>query len=300
MSEKVKILVEDSAQGLRIDKAIAALTEISRLKARKCLDAGSVYLNGRRHHLASFLVKKGDLIEIFIDFQPSISTFPQPEILFADDYLLAVDKPQGIPATATQQAEAGTLPSILKRMLDLKSRPLPAHRLDRLTSGVMLLGKDKATALKLAAQFAEHSARKIYLAAAQGIPKLTEGEIDARIGRHPTDSLLRRISEDGKPAKTLYKILGRKNEMTLLSLEPLTGRTHQIRLHLRYLGCPVIGDPVYGIKQQGFTMMLHAYRLVFRHPQTGDELTITAPLPARFSLFSNLVNGADLRHQLSP
>ena len=285
--EKLNLTVDDEAAGLRLDKAIALLSGISRVRARKCLAAGSVYLNNKRHKLASTAVRRGDRIEVHPGFENTAAEAETPEVLFEDKAMVIVGKPHGMPSAATRQADAGSLPMVLKKMLNLPHAPEPAHRLDLLTSGAIALGKTHQAALKIAGQFSSRTAGKHYIAVTKGSPPKPEGEIDAGIARHFSDPLRRMISNDrGKEAVTHYRLLGENAGAALLLLKPLTGRTHQIRLHLQHIGCPVLGDPVYGFAAGAPKMMLHAWRLKLNHPISGAPIAVTAKPPAWFDDWS--------------
>jgi 23S rRNA pseudouridine1911/1915/1917 synthase len=165
-------------------------------------------------------------------------------------------------------------------------RPGIVHRLDKETSGCIVVAKNDHAHQSLAAQFASREVRKIYLAVVRGIPHRPCGTIEAAIARHPVHRQKMAVSDhpSARPARTDYKKLAEGKNIALLALTPLTGRTHQIRVHLKHLGHPILGDPVYGQRGNFARHFLHAWKLAFKHPVTQELMQFTAPVPPDFPL----------------
>ena len=235
----------------------------------------------------NFAVKSGDTVTLLLDE-------PEPEypgedgeltILYEDDHILAVDKPAGMLIHPSRSRDTGTLANAVighYRRTGQKSAFHPLTRLDRDTFGVVLIAKNS----HIHALLQQTSLQKTYQALCFGCFPRDEGIIDAPIERRPLPSLLRCISPTGKPSRTRFRALERPEGRTLVELEPLTGRTHQLRLHCAHLGCPILGDPQYGTeesqsysRQFGYTYQrLCAKRIAFCHPLTGESLTIASHL----------------------
>lgn len=204
---------------------------------------------------------------------------PRPPVIYEDDHVLVINKPAGL----LSMAKGEYCPEAT-----LENYGLLVHRLDRDTSGVVILAKDPDTQSMLRKQFQDRKTHKTYYAIVDGHPKLDSAMIDLPIGRnlkHPTTF---QVDENGKPAQTLYKVLASNDKYSLLELKPTTGRTHQLRVHLKYLGTPIAGDPVYGRNDSAPRLMLHAGALEItipgQTPSAGNERrTFTATLPPEFS-----------------
>ncbi len=215
---------------------------------------------------------------------------PMPAVLFEDDELLAVDKPAGLVTHPSYKHPDGTLwDAVLARQLMLgEQRPCLLHRLDRWTSGVVLLAKTDAARRAVVRQFESRLVVKRYLALAAGSLVPEEGDIAAPLARDPSDRRRTIVAEGGQPALTHYRILGNVNERLLVLAEPRTGRTHQIRAHLSFRGAPIMGDARYFTKGDDALLcvprtMLHAWQIRIAYPGTGAPFTITAPPPADFA-----------------
>lgn len=273
----------------RIDAVLAsAFPDISRARLQRLIAAGHVTVNGQPLR-KSAKVAEGDTIGVVIPETPH----PAPTshlcipILFEDDYLLVVDKPAGL---AVHGAPGDTGPSVALWMLERLGpaagafdveRPGIVHRLDKDTSGVLLLAKTPTAQAKLSRAFEERTTKKTYLAVTDGLPDRPHAVIDAPIARHPGERTRMAIGRHGREARTEYEELGRDNTRAFLLLRPETGRTHQIRVHLAAIQAPVAFDRVYGRPGDG-RQMLHAWRLALPHP-AGGTLTVTAPIPPDFS-----------------
>lgn len=299
------------SEGTRLDLFVAsACSDLSRSRIQKLIAEGAVRLSGspaRRAHV----VRAGDEIEVEVPEPRAASIEPQDiplSVLYEDDHLLAIDKPPGIVVHPSPGHDSGTLVNaLLHHVRDLSGiggerRPGIVHRLDRDTSGVLLVAKSDRAHASLSRQMKKRSLRKEYLALVAGLSRVRKGEVSLAVGRDPRDRKKMRAFADSEPApaaareaRTLYEIEREWPEMrlTLLRCRLVTGRTHQIRVHLAATGLPVVGDPVYGrprydkVRDAGLArrlrefprQALHAERIGLRHPETNEELEIVAPVP---------------------
>ena len=279
-----------SASG-RIDAVLAgAYPDISRARIQRLIASGNVTVNGDAVR-KSGQVFEGDRLALDIPETehvvfPTDITFP---VLYEDDWLIAIDKPAGM---VVHGAPGDTGPTVamwmlerlgeLARKFDVE-RPGIVHRLDKDTSGVLLLAKTPQAQAALSAGFESRTTKKTYLAITDGVPDRPRAVIDADIGRHPGDRTKMAVSRSGREARTEYEVLGKDHGLALVIVHPETGRTHQIRVHLAAIQSPVMFDRVYGKAGDG-RQMLHAYQVAFVHPgRPGETLTITAPIPPDFS-----------------
>jgi len=210
-------------------------------------------------------------------------------ILFEDEAMLVLDKAAGMVVHPGAGNHGGTLVSaLLHHCANLSSsnpaRPGIVHRLDKETSGCLLVAKTDSAHMALAGQFARREVTKVYLALVEGAPRRPFGVVDAPIGRHVVHRKKMAVVENGRgrDAVTEFRILERGERRSLVECRPRTGRTHQIRVHLKHLGCPVAGDPLYGNRNGLTRHMLHAWKISFRHPLSGDLLHFEAKPPADF------------------
>ena len=287
-----KSLTADRAA--RLDVLVAEGCAVTRSQAAKWIEAGLCEVNGSPAHKAGAAVKAGDALLVRIpDVRPSAvekENIPLT-ILYQDQDLAVIDKPCGMVVHPAGGNETGTLVNALLWALDGLSgiggvlRPGIVHRLDKDTSGVMLVAKNDMAHLSLSAQLKDRRMEKHYLAVVEGEMRETEGLIDRPIGRS-----LARPQEDGghrERQAVADRVAGagtRCRDATLLDVHILTGRTHQIRVHMQSVHHPVAGDPLYGLKGgvRAPRLMLHAHTLAFTHPRTGERLQFTAPPPAEF------------------
>ncbi len=280
-------------QGERLDRYLARhLPQISRAQAQRLIESGEVLVN-HAPSKPSYHLDEGDLVEV--DLLAPAPEPPQAEaiplqLLYEDEALAVLDKPAGLVVHPAHGHEAGTLLNgLLARFSQLKSwpaeegRPGLVHRLDRDTSGLLLVALTPAAAGNLRAQFKAATVHKVYRALVIGQPRLDRACIEAAIGRDPRErKRMAVVSEGGREAVTEYRVLERLGDYALLEVRPKTGRTHQISVHLAAIGHPVAGDRVYGPQRQRLRfgrIFLHAAELTFRHPVTGEEMTFHAPLP---------------------
>ena len=273
------------------------LKEYTRSALKKLFDGGFITINGKKAK-ASQSVNFGDVLVATLPPAVEYSAKPEDipiEIVYEDQCLAVVNKPQGMTVHMGNGNADGTLVNALLYKLDSLSgingviRPGIVHRIDKDTSGLLVVAKNDAAHINLSEQIANKTCRRSYLALLEGIVKEDSGNITTYIGRDPRDRVKMAVvpPEKGKIAVTDFHVEKRFAEgYTLCRFDLHTGRTHQIRVHAKYMGYPVVGDPVYGIKKQKFNLngqLLHAAKLTFTHPETGKEMTFEAPLPEYFS-----------------
>src|SRR5581483_11347517 len=290
MSDTFTVAAQE--HGVRLDKFILRQRlDLSRSYIQSFIQDGFVQVEGKPRK-PNYTVKSGETITL--EIPPPAPTAAQPEtiplaILYKDDALLVVNKPAGMVVHPAAGHGSGTLVNAVlgydpEIVTGNEERPGIVHRLDRDTSGVMLIAKTDAALRALQRQFAAREVHKTYLALVHGVVKTPQGKIDAPIARDPRDR--KKMAVVTKPharnAVTLFYVLARTNKYTLLRVEPETGRTHQIRVHLAFIKHPVVADEVYGKKRNelGLTrQFLHAWRIEFAHPVSGEKMTWGAPLP---------------------
>lgn len=279
--------------GTRLDRYIAEhLPDLSRAAIQRLIDDGFVWVNGLARK-SSYRVQIGETITINIP--PPEPATPRPEeialdILYEDDDLIVINKPAGMVVHPAAGHREGTLVNaILAHCPRLNvggvERPGIVHRLDSETSGIIVVAKNDMAMRDLQAQFKSRRVHKTYLALVEGIVKPPRGKIDAPIGRDPKHRQKMAVVTRGvkREAVTVYRTRAQLGAYTLLEVEPQTGRTHQIRVHLAFLGFPVVGDAVYGKKKNALGLtrqFLHAWKIMFKLPRDGREVSFVAPLPA--------------------
>ena len=276
----------------RIDSYLAGVwgNDLSRSEIKTALDDGRVLLNGMKVKPKA-LVKQGDRIEAAVTPVPKSPLKPEKRdiaVIYEDDSIIVVDKPVGMVVHPAPGNKQGTLVhALLGRGSDLsnlsgKERPGIVHRLDKETSGVLLVAKTNKAHRALQSQFAARSLSKTYTALVKGRVEYEAGHIQQPIGHHPKIRLQMAVVAPprGREAETRYRVLKRFKYSTLLELKLITGRTHQIRVHMAHLGHPVLGDEVYGKKGNYPRMALHASKIELVHPKTGKIVEFESPIPA--------------------
>lgn len=275
--------------GERLDVFLARrCQELSRSQARRLIEGGLVSLNGQPAK-PSQPVAQGDQVIVRIPPAPRPELLPEAiplTIVYEDEDIIVVDKPAGLTVHPAPGHPRGTLVNALLALnpglagIGDKLRPGIVHRLDKETSGLLVVAKSQRAHRSLSQQLKDREVKKTYLALVQGQPQPPQGIIDAPIGRHPRLRKRMAIVEGGRPAQTGYRTREIIGDYALLEVEPITGRTHQVRVHLASRGHPVVGDATYG-KRSPYVgrQFLHAWRLAFRLPSSQRDIELESPLP---------------------
>ncbi|MDD5097765.1 MAG: RluA family pseudouridine synthase [Candidatus Omnitrophica bacterium] len=268
---------------------------LSRTHIQKLILEGKVFVNSKIIRKANHKVKPNEHVQVILPEKEKQELLPEKialDVVYEDDDLAIINKQTGLvvhPAPGNRQHTlANALLGRFKQLSDInKDRPGIVHRLDKETSGLLVIAKNNASHLNLAKQFSEHSIERKYIALVSGRVEFDEDVIEAPIGRHPTKRQNMAVSylENTRYAKTLYKTLKRGKDFSLLELKPFTGRTHQLRVHLAFLGHPILGDIKYGKDNSFGRMALHAKEIGFIHPTTGKFVHFTSDMPAEFESF---------------
>ncbi|HDQ71977.1 MAG TPA: RluA family pseudouridine synthase [Chloroflexi bacterium] len=289
----VTFTVEEDAVtggGERLDKVIPLHVDVSRSVAQQLIKGGDVRINGQLSK-PSYRVQAGDEIRVRLPEEEPAQVLPEAiplDVVYEDDVLLVVNKPAGMVVHPALGHPEGTLVNAIlahcPQVADVgpPDRAGIVHRLDMDTSGLILVAKDEATRQALQRQFKRRQVEKTYLALVEGQVQPKEGIVDAPIGRDKHHRKRMAVVRSGRPARTRYRALEYFPRQTLLEVHPYTGRTHQVRVHLAWLGYPLVGDPVYGHRRQPLLEerhFLHASELIITHPATGEPITLEAPLP---------------------
>ncbi|RSJ96189.1 RluA family pseudouridine synthase [Streptococcus cristatus] len=288
----MELKIDAAAAGLRLDKAVADLTELSRGLANEQIKNGQILVNGEAKK-AKYAVKEGDVISYEVP-EPEVVEYVAEdlplEIVYQDEDVAVVNKPQGMVVHPSAGHTSGTLVNALMyHIKDLSGingvlRPGIVHRIDKDTSGLLMIAKNDQAHLALADELKDKKSLRKYWAIVHGNLPNDRGVIEAPIGRSEKDRKKQAVTAKGKPALTRFQVLERFGDYTLVELQLETGRTHQIRVHMAYIGHPVAGDEVYGPRKtlKGHGQFLHARTLGFTHPRTGEVLEFTAEAPAIF------------------
>lgn len=288
--------------GERLDVFASRVTEneygITRSAVKRLIESGDVLLNGKRSR-ASERVRKGDTVTLTLPVPEEYDATPENipiDIVYEDNSIAVINKPKGMVVHPAPGNQSGTLVNALMyHIKDLSGiggvkRPGIVHRIDKMTSGLLVIAKNDAAHISLSEQIKEHSASRTYIALVCGNIKEDEGRVDAPIGRHPIDRKKMTVKREGsgglfREAVTRYRVLERFSQYTLIEAGLETGRTHQIRVHMAYIKHPVAGDDVYGSGKNPFSIAgqaLHAIRLELCHPETHKDMAFYAPLPDYF------------------
>lgn len=279
--------------GARLDAFIASNTEYSRSHIKKLTDDGLVLVNDKPQK-GKYVVKTGDVVQFSVPQPTLLEVKPVDiplDIVYQDSDVALINKPQGLTVHAGNGTDDNTLVNALLYSLDSLSgingviRPGIVHRIDKDTSGLLIVAKNDKAHVSLASQIEKKTCKRIYIALLHGKVKEDSGVIDTFIDRSSKDRTAYTVSNKGRRAVTDYKVLKRYEGYTLCEFSLRTGRTHQIRVHSKHLGCPVVGDKTYGPKKCPFNLngqLLHAHSLTFVHPTTGEQMTFSCDLPDYF------------------
>jgi len=298
--ESVKLKVDQENSGLRLDVFLTKnLTEVpSRSFVKQLIDSGQVVVNQRQVKVHQRVALDDEVyVELNLEEVPPEQIEPENitlDIFYEDADLLLVYKPVGMLVHPVKSCVKGTLVNGLlyycKTLSDLNTavRPGIVHRLDRATSGIMVVAKNNVAHVRIARQFEKHKVKKVYFALVEGRIEFDEGVIDAPLARHIRhhDKKVVAFNDSAKQSKTLYRVVRRFPKATLVALYPKTGRTHQLRVHMAYLGYPILGDDKYGKKNSFFRLALHAQSLGFIHPKTKKYVEFSVKLPKEFLDYS--------------
>lgn len=282
--------------GTRIDVFLAEnMEDLSRSGVQKLIDEGMITLNGGKTK-ANYKLRAKDVIDVTVPEVKEVEILPEDiplDILYEDSDVIVVNKPQGMVVHPAPGHTSGTLVNALMfhcgddlSGINGEKRPGIVHRIDKDTSGVLMIAKNDMAHQSLAAQLAEHSITRKYNAVVYNGFNEDEGTVDQPIGRNPQDRKKMAVTQKhSRHAVTHYRVIERMEKFTLIEAQLETGRTHQIRVHMTHIGHPLLGDPVYGPKKQPISLdgqALHARVLGFIHPRTGEYMEFEAPLPPHF------------------
>ena len=305
-TDKTVIVVSDG-EGGRLDKFLAEkLPDITRSHIKKLITEDAAVKVNQKNVKANQKVKPGDVIECTVPEAEEIEAVPEDiplDIVYEDDCMLVVNKPQGMVVHPAPGNYTGTLVNALLYHcgselsgINGKKRPGILHRIDKDTSGLLMVAKTDSAHRALSEQIKEHSLTRAYIALVHGNIKRDAGRIDAPIGRHPTDRKKMTITEkNSREAVTDYRVLDRFLKYTLVECVLKTGRTHQIRVHMSKNGHPIVGDKTYGVKKEEFSLkgqLLHAYKIGFIHPETKKYMEFLSESP---EYFKNVLKSLRLR-----
>ena len=298
-----KYIVKSDEQGKRLDTYISSQSEkITRTSAQRLIEQGNILVNGKKQKVA-YKIAENDVITVEHEEPKQIELKAQKipiEIIYEDEDIIVVNKPKGMVVHPANGNPDGTL---VNAIMDIckdslsgiggEIRPGIVHRLDKDTSGLLIVAKNDMAHVKMSEQIKNHEVKKTYIALVRGVIKENEATIDMPIGRSRTDRKKMAVAKDGKNAVTHIKVLKRYDKYTLLEINIETGRTHQIRVHLSHIGYPIIGDYIYSNGKNEFGVegqCLHAKSLEFKHPITKKEMKLEAPLP---EYFQDIINKLD-------
>jgi 23S rRNA pseudouridine1911/1915/1917 synthase len=313
-SEPESIVVTQDQAGGRLDSFLASTTpELSRTKIQRAIDDGDVLVNDIQVK-SSYRLRPGDKIDLDLPKPVPVDLIAEPipiNIVFEDEDIAVVDKPAGLVVHPGAGNPSGTLANALVHHFNRLSgtagtiRPGIVHRLDKETSGLLVVAKNDLAHERLAEQFSDGKVRKSYVALVYGKLSVAHGEIEARIGRSSRNRTRMAVlrGNAGRPAHTLFEVASRFQEFTLLDVEIKTGRTHQIRVHMVHIGHPVVGDTTYGAGREKMVRdsavrreilglgrhFLHSAELAFEHPRTREILRFTSALPLELQTFLSIL-----------
>ena len=289
-------IVNKEENGKRLDVYIAGKDEeITRSSAQRQIERGNVVVNGKVITKVSYKVTEGDNIDIEeqepVEIELKVQNIPI-DVIYEDKDIIVVNKPKGMVVHPANGNPDGTLVNAIMAIckgslsgIGGEIRPGIVHRLDKDTSGLLIVAKNDMAHVNMSEQIKRHEVKKTYIALVRGIVKENQATIDMPIGRSNSDRKKMAVTKNGKNAVTHIKVLKRYDKYTLLEINIETGRTHQIRVHLAHIGYPVIGDYIYSNGKNEFGIVgqcLHAKSLEFKHPITGKDMKLEAPIPEYF------------------
>ncbi len=289
--------VPDEQEGTRLDLLISAYSKeeslgLSRTAIQELMSRESITVHGSSDVKSHYKGKADDAIKIITEDKVKSSLLPEDiplEVVYEDKDLAIINKPVGLVVHPAPGNRSHTLVNALlfrfKELSDINpQRPGIVHRLDKDTSGILVIAKNNSSHLKLSEQFSDHSIKRKYVALVQGKMEFDENVIEAPLARHviKRESMAVDFSDKSRYAKTYYRTLKRFGGYSLLQLEPFTGRTHQLRVHLAFIGHPILGNKKYGKKNEFSRLALHAQSLGFIHPTSGKFVEFNSPLPQEF------------------
>ena len=307
-----EITVEQNVDNKRLDKFISEMEEdLSRTTIQRLIEEEKVLVNEQKVK-TSYKPISGDKIRIIVEQRPKLELKAQKipvQIMYEDKDIVVVNKPKGMVVHPANGNYDGTLVNALLGMYEDKSdwsfsedeenfRPGIVHRLDKDTSGLLIVAKNDVALMKMSKEIHERKVPKKYIALVKGNVPDDEATIDLPIARSTKDRKKMAVDEKGKNAVTYFKVLKRYDRYTLLELKIATGRTHQIRVHMSYIGHPVVGDEVYSNGKNEFEVkgqMLHAWKLEFIHPITGEKINLEAPVPDYFKEILEKLNDREIK-----
>ena len=290
------INVTEDGENVRADVFVSEKEEsISRSFAGKLFSGGLAKVNGREAK-PSLKLKAGDVITLIVPEPEEIDAIPEDiflDIVYEDESVLVINKPRGMVVHPAAGNGHGTVVNAALfhcngslSGINGSVRPGIVHRIDKDTTGLLVIAKNDRAHKSLTDQLADRSLSRVYYALVNGNIKEDEGTVDAPVGRSPKDRKKMAVVPDGRSAVTDYKVIERFGAYTLVRCKLRTGRTHQIRVHMKHIGHSVVGDKAYGIKNERFALpgqLLHAKEISFIHPETGERVTFSCPLPEDFS-----------------
>ena len=290
-----KYIVKQEEQGKRLDMYVAnQSSEITRTMAQRLIEQGNILVNEKKQKV-SYKIINGDIVTIKkVEAKPiELKAQEIPiEIMYEDKDIIVVNKPKGMVVHPANGNPDGTLVNAIMAIckdslsgIGGEIRPGIVHRLDKDTSGLLIVAKNDKAHVNMSEQIKKHEVKKTYIALVRGVVKENEATIDMPIGRSPSDRKKMAVVKNGRNAVTHLRVLKRYNKYTLLEINIETGRTHQIRVHLSYIGYPIIGDYIYSNGKNEFGVIgqcLHAKCLEFKHPITGKEMKLETPVPDYF------------------
>lgn len=306
--ELKEILVKDNNQNKRLDAYIVyEINELSRTTVQRLIDDEKILVNGKKQK-ASYKPEEGDIIKIDMPEAHEVSlkaqNIPVP-VIYEDTDIIVVNKPKGMVVHPANGNPDGTLVNAILAMckdslsgIGGEIRPGIVHRLDKDTSGLLIVAKNDLAHINMSKQIQDREVTKKYIALVKGVISENEATIDLPIARSTKDRKKMAVDPKGKNAITHFKVLKRFDKYTLLELKIDTGRTHQIRVHMSYIGHPVVGDSTYSSGKNEFGIegqMLHAKHLEFNHPVNGKELKLDAPIPEYFKKVLEILEKREIK-----